>query len=162
MWTLKAHGCTLYVNHVTAEVPWSTKETSSSSHTKGSLKFKHCKLTIDGNNCATISKLGLLDRSLPHPKLIHRIIFKYYSQLHQELLADEYKHTELKHISGGCGTSWVICDLLDEQEITLIGLKHTNDFRILSPNEVYYKAYDSESGKYIDEYPDLSDEDDDE
>ena len=27
MWVVKAHGVTFYVNHVTSEMPWSTKET---------------------------------------------------------------------------------------------------------------------------------------
>ena len=76
MWVVKSHGVTFYVNHVTAEIPWSTKETPDNPSTKGSLKFKQCKLTIDDDNCATLSKLGLLDRNLDHPKVVHaRVLF---------------------------------------------------------------------------------------
>ena len=55
MWVLKTKGETHYVNHVTANVGWSTKETPDSSHTKGSLKFKNVDIVIDPNNEATIS-----------------------------------------------------------------------------------------------------------
>jgi len=56
MWVIKANGETHYVNHVTAKIPWSTKETPASDHTKGSIKFKRCLLTIDDENCATLSE----------------------------------------------------------------------------------------------------------
>lgn len=54
MWMLKCKGQTFYVNHVTSDCPWSTKETPDNPHTKGSIKFRHADLTIDENNCATI------------------------------------------------------------------------------------------------------------
>ena len=47
MWVLKFHGETLYVNHVNAMLPWSTKETPDNPHTKGSLKFKNALVIID-------------------------------------------------------------------------------------------------------------------
>jgi hypothetical protein len=158
MWVVKSHGVTFYVNHVTAEVPWSTKETPDNNHTKGSLKFKNCKLVIDDDNCAIITKLGLLDRNLPHPRLIHRVLVYNNSAFHKALKEDEYKHTKFKYVSGGCGTSWVVCDLLNEQELIFAGLKYTNDFRILSPNERFYIDYDG-AGDWIDEYSDYDDED---
>jgi hypothetical protein len=42
MWVIKVKGNTYYVDHVDVEpsVGFSTKETPSNSHTKGSLKFK--------------------------------------------------------------------------------------------------------------------------
>ena len=159
MWVVKAHGVTFYVDHVTAEIPWSTKETPDNPSTKGSIKFKRCKLTIDEDNCATLSKLGVLDRNLPHPRLIFRVIVYNGGTFHKALKAGEFKHTKFKPIVGGCGTSWVICDLLDEHEVTLAGLKYANDFRILSPNEEYYRAYEA-SGDWIDgdTYDDWEDE----
>lgn len=160
MWVVKSHGVTFYVNHVTAEVPWSTKETPDNSHTKGSLKFKDCKLIIDDDNCATITKLGLLDKKLPHPRLIFRILFYNNGEVHQALKAGEFKHTEFKFVSGGCGTSWTICDILHKHDQTLLSLKYATKFRILSPNEGYYKAYD-EKGQWIQEDEDYEDELDD-
>ena len=38
MWVVKAKGQTYYVNHVTANAPWSTKETPDNPHTKGAIK----------------------------------------------------------------------------------------------------------------------------
>ena len=162
MWVVKSHGVTFYVDHVTAEIPWSTKETPDNNHTKGSLKFKQCKLIIDDDNCATITKLGLLDKKLPHPRLIFRILFYNNGEVHKALKDNEFEHTEFKHITGGCGTSWSICDIIHEHDMTMLGLKYANKFRILSPNEAYYKAYDEEKGQWIDEddYPDLDDDED--
>lgn len=160
MWVVKSHGVTFYVNHVTAEIPWSTKETPNNISTKGSLKFKRCKLTIDDDNCATLSQIGILDKKLPHPRLIFRILFPNNGDVHRALKADEFEHTEFKHISGGCGTSWSICDIVHEHDMTMLGLKYATKFRILSPNEGYYKAYDEEKSQWIDEddYPELDDE----
>lgn len=56
-WVLKIKGETHYVSHVTANAPWTTKETPDNPHTKGSLKFKHVDVIIDENNEATITKV---------------------------------------------------------------------------------------------------------
>lgn len=53
MWVLKLKGKTYYVNHVTANAKWSTKESIDSS-TKGSIKFKNVKVLIDDENNAEI------------------------------------------------------------------------------------------------------------
>ena len=55
MWVLKTKGETYYVNHVTSNVSWSTKETPNNSHTKGSLKFKNVDIIIDENNDAILN-----------------------------------------------------------------------------------------------------------
>ena len=111
MWVVKSHGVTFYVNHVTAEIPWSTKETPDNPSTKGSIKFKQCKLSIDRDNNATLSKLRLLDRKLPHPYVANRIITGSRSHFADALRAGEYQHSEIKHVQGGCGSSFIICDL---------------------------------------------------
>jgi hypothetical protein len=56
MWVVKAKGETHYVKHVTADCPWSTKETPDNPSTKGSIKFNNCRLTIDENLEATITR----------------------------------------------------------------------------------------------------------
>lgn len=155
MWVLKSHGVTFYVNHVDAEVPWSTKETPDNNHTKGSLKFKNCKLTIDDDNCATLSKLSLLDFSLPHPKVVHaRIICGYSNTFHHALLKGEFKHSKIKNIEGGCGTSYIVCDLLDKDEALIALLKYGNSYRVLAENEKYYQEYDKKSDHIYAEYED--------
>ena len=95
MWVLKFHGETYYVNHVDCQVPWSTKETPDNSHTKGSIKIKDCLLTIDDDNCATISQLTVTDkvRLYNQRKDITRVIAKEgttFGKLKETMLA---KHT---------------------------------------------------------------------
>jgi hypothetical protein len=163
MWVVKTHGVTFYVDHVTAEIPWSTKETSSNPSTKGSIKFKRCKLTIDNDNCATLSRLTLLDHNLDHPKVVHaRVLFGYGGKFFKALTQDkEFKHSTIKHVSGGCGSSFSICDLLDRDEVVIAGLKYAGLFRILAPNEAYYKDYEDTKSTYIEERYDDDDDDDD-
>ena len=153
MWVVKTHGETFYVNHVTASLPWSTKETPDNYHTKGSIKFKECLLTINADNEAEISVLTLIDKiRLRNQKLgITRIIFTYGGAFHKALQHNEYKHSPFKNVSGGCGTSFVVCDLLKKDEATFAALKYLNGFRIMQPNEVYYKAYDDPTQKWIEE-----------
>lgn len=162
MWILKSHGVTFYVNHVDAEVPWSTKETPDNNHTKGSLKFKKCKLSIDDNNCATLSKLTILDHMLPHPKMVHaRIIGGFGKEFHSALTRNEFKHSKIKTVVGSCSNDFIVCDLLDKDEVLLALLKYANKFRILVPNEAYYKLYE-EKGEYISGGHVEDDEEDDE
>lgn len=162
MWVIKSHGVTFYVNHVSAEIPWTTKETPDNPSTKGSIKFKDCKLSIDRDNNATLSKLGLLDRRLPHPRIANRIICTYGSTFHDALENGEFQHSKIKQVGGGCGTSFIICDLLDKDEALLAALKYAGKFRILTPNERYYFDYETqenyiEEDIYDDEFDDLDD-----
>lgn len=150
MWVIKAHGVTFYVDHVSAEIPWSTKETPNNNHTKGSIKFKQCKLTIDSDNCATVGKLGLFDHNLPHPKNNARIIARDGSQFHEALTRGEFEHSKIKTIEGACSTEFIVCDLLDKDEVLLAGLKYAGQFRIMTPNEHYYQEYDKTTD-YINE-----------
>ena len=152
MWVVKTHGETFYVNHVTASIPWSTKETPDNYHTKGSIKFRECLLTINDTNEAEILPLTIFDKiRLRNQKLgITRIIFTYGSKFHDALSKNEFKHSPFKNIRGGCGTSFVVCDLLKKEEATFAALKYKDGFRIMQANEAYYKAYDAPES-YIDE-----------
>lgn len=158
MWVIKTHGESFYVNHVTSELNWTTKETPDNSHTKGSIKFKECLLVIDQENNAVISKLSLIDKvRLRNQKLgITRIIFGWGSTMHKALSNNEFKHSPFKNVEGGCGTSWIICDLLKKEEATLAALKYQG-WRILKPNESYYAAYDQKGTIW--EEPDELDDD---
>jgi hypothetical protein len=146
MWVLKTHGETFYVNHVECEIGWSTKETPDNSHTKGSIKFKDCLLAIDEDNTAKLIKLSLFDKvRLRNSRLgITRILFSYNG--FEEILIDEgVKHSPFKRMSGGCGTSFTVCDLLNKEEVTLLALKYPGRFRVLKANEDYYRAYDDKA-----------------
>ena len=56
MWVLKTRGETYYIHHLDSDIPFSTKETPDNPHTKGSIKFKNCFLTIDDDLNAKITK----------------------------------------------------------------------------------------------------------
>lgn len=144
MWVLKSHGVTFYINHIDANIPFSTKETPDNNHTKGSLKFKDCKLTIHDDNTASLDQLGEFDNNLPHPKEASRIITRDSSDLHMALIADEFQHSPFKAVEGACSTEFIICDLLNKDEMLLAMLKYPNQLRLLSPNERYYIAYEQD------------------
>lgn len=144
MWVIKTHGETFYVNHVACELPWSTKETPDNSHTKGSLKIRECLLTINDNNEATLAKLNVWDKvRLRNQRLgITRILVHPGEAMHQALKRGEFRHSPFRPIEGGCGTAYLVCDLLRAEEATVAGLKYPRTFRVLQPNETYYRAYD--------------------
>ncbi len=160
MWVLKFHGETYYVNHVDCSVPWSTKETPDNSHTKGSIKVKDVLLQIDDDNCARLSKLTFVDKiRLRNQKLgITRIIVKEgqdFWKLKEKIKDQNVKHGPFKGIGGACSSTFYITDILDKAQFTMLALSMTGTtFRVLMPNEAYYKWYDDPKnvGKdYIDE-----------
>ena len=151
MWKIACHGETFYVNHVDADLPWSTKETEDNPHTKGSLKFKEVLLTIDENNNAKLSKLTIFDKiRLRNQKLgITRIMFRPGTEIQLALVNNDFKHGPLKTVRGACASTFIVCDLLDKSEATFVGLKYQGQFRILQPNETYYQQYDDVKGKTL-------------
>ena len=157
MWVLKFHGETYYVEHVTCEIPWSTKETRDNPHTKGSIKVKDCLLTIDGENSATITRLTATDKArIRNQKLgITRVIvqegrdfFKFQEKLKQQNI----KHGPIKSIRGGCSSTFYITDIIDKSQFTMLALSMTDtSLRALMPNESYYKWYDDPKNEGKDE-----------
>ena len=170
MWVLKTMGESFYVDHVDCQIPWSTKETSDNPHTKGSIKVKDALLQIDDDNCATISKLNFVDKiRLRNQKLgITRIIVKEgadYWKFKDALKNFKIKHGPIKGIGGACTSTFYMTDILEKSQFTMLGLAMSNcpSFRILMPNEGYYKYYDDPKYKdipFIDE-DEMSWEDDD-
>jgi hypothetical protein len=149
MWVLKTQGESFYVNHVDCSVPWSTKETVDNPHTKGSIKVKDCLLTINEDNCATISQLTSVDKiRLRNQKLgITRVIVlegKDYLRFREAIKQLKIKHSPFKSIGGACSSRFYICDILDKKQYTLLSLalSDISSFRPLMPNEGYYKVYD--------------------
>lgn len=157
MWVIKAKGETYYINHVTADIPWTTKETPDNAHTKGSLKFRSCKCLIDDNNDATITKIDL-DNPVESKAKPNRIIITG----HDPKILEGIDHTKLQYITGYCSTGFIVCDILNESDLTLLTLKFNNSFRLLKENELYYQNYEK-GGDYdldgVDEY-DLDNADD--
>ena len=148
MWVLKFHGETYYVDHVTCEIPWTTKETPDNTHTKGSIKVKDCLLTIGEDNCATISKLTIVDkfRIRNQKKGYTRIIVKEGQDLwkfKEKIKQQNIKHGPIKSIGGACSSSFYITDIFDKAQFTMLALSMANTtLRVLMPNESYYKWYD--------------------
>jgi hypothetical protein len=168
MWVIKTHGESFYVNHVTAEIPWTTKETPDNAHTKGSLKFKECLLSIDADNCATIGKLSIYDKiRLRNKKLgVTRVMWTNY-KFELALKEEGIKHTPFKRVHGACSTAYTVCDLPDKNDAMILGLKYPGMFRILMPNEPQYRAYDDKKlwdklQQDYDIYPEDEEDDDDE
>ncbi len=149
MWVLKTHGETFYVNHVDCQLPWSTKETPDNSHTKGSIKVKDALMQIGDDNCATLSKLTFVDKiRLRNQRLgITRVIVKEGQdnwKFREILKQHKIKHGPIKGIGGACSSTFYIADILDKQQFTMLALAMSgcSSFRVLMPNEGYYKLFD--------------------
>ena len=156
MWVLKTQGESFYVNHVDCEIPWSTKETPDNPHTKGSIKVKDALLQIDDDNCAKLSKLTFVDKiRLRNQKLgITRIIVKEgqdHWKFKEALKQFKIKHGPIKGIGGACTSTFYITDILDKTQFSMLALAMSSSpsFRILMPNEGYYKYYDDPKYKDI-------------
>ncbi len=161
MWVLKTHGETFYVDHVECQIPWSTKETPDNPHTKGSIKVKDALLQIDADNCATLTKLTFVDKiRLRNQKLgITRVIVREgedHWKFKEAVKQYRIKHGPIKGIGGACTSTFYITDILDKAQFSMLALALSNQrsFRVLMPNEGYYKYYDDPKYKdvpFIDE-----------
>lgn len=156
MWIIKAKGKTYYVEHVDADIPWTTKETPDNIRTKGAIKFKDCLLTIDEDNCASIKRLTAHDiaRLRNQEQGITRIITAYRVLLEKILDNSNITHSPIKRYSAGCGTTWYVCDIMKEKDLTILGLAMAGKYRILMPNEFYYKWYDDPNVDLEEDYED--------
>lgn len=168
MWVIKCSGKTYYVNNVTANIPWSTKNTPDNSHTKGAIKFKKVLVQIDDNNNAELLPLTINDITRLKIKKYTRILINAIKMVPEYLEQAQIAHTKFKKIYGSCGSGpWLICDIKDPNAVTMLKLAMpANSFRILQENEQYYKMYNEidEVGHSadIDEEEFLYDDSDDE
>lgn len=145
MWVIKTQGKTFYINHLTSNIPWSTKETPNNEATKGSIKFKNCKLVINENNEATLSLLSKEDReSLKKVKgpFARILIGSNLGGIKKYMDNQNIGYSKIRKISGGCGTLFYICDIYTKEDAALLSLIYHNNYRILQSNEDYYKWYD--------------------
>lgn len=160
MWVIKTHGKTYYVNHVTCNAPWSTKETVDNPHTKGSIKVKKVKLIIDDENFATLDPITEDDiDSKRHDAAFARIIVNYNHNVIQQFLIDQQcKIGHFKTVYGGCGSKFLIVDIFNEEDLVLLRLTHTG-WRTLRENEEYYKIYNDSEVTHVSEPDDALYED---
>lgn len=167
MWSIKARGRTFYVNHVTCELPWSTKESPDNSHTKGSIKIRKCLLRIDEDNCATILKPTTKDiNRLRYKKPPIRILYnKQFEQDVSRAIANhQIKQGKILKIKGTCGSDFYITEFYQDTDLTVLTLAlPIHAIRILNSYEEYYRIYDETQEEEIwDPYehePDDEDED---
>jgi hypothetical protein len=159
MWIVMAKGETYYVEHVDANIPWTTKETPDNVRTKGALKFKDCLVTIDDDNCANINVLTEHDiiRLRNKEKGITRIYLNWeYGHCFTNLVKGKVRHGPVKRIPGSCGSSYYITEILSPKDMTVLGLILPGKYREIMPNEILYKRYDLDDSR-----DDLYEEDDD-
>ena len=156
MWVIKCKGKSYYVNHVTCELPWTTKETPNNSHTKGSLKVKNCYVLIDDDNHAYLKELTPeIKERLENPQKIIRVIT---SDKHALINAtDGINHGTIKQVGGACSTQFYITEFYSDEDYVMFKLTFNSKFtevRELLPNEDYYKLYSKyvhDKGVYLDE-----------
>lgn len=164
MWVVKAKGKTYYVEHVESSLPWSTKETPGNEHTKGSIKFRECYLTIDDDNTAVFAPLTpeIKDRLENPPKSV-RVVTTEGKKLRVALTHNEIPHGLIRDLGSACGRFvYSITDIRSEVDLLMLKMS-INDIRILLPNEAYYKIYDKSvaASDKLDAYVDIDDDDDD-
>ena len=153
MWVVKTSGKAFYVNHVTVLIPWSTKETPDNAATKGSIKFKKSILRIDDDNNATISEATAEELSqLKHKDgSLFRILWGEYTDPHiREFIKDQkLSHAPFKMITGGCGSRFWMCDILNAEDVMTLklGLESKYAWRELLPNEYQFKLYDDDKAR---------------
>jgi len=165
MWTIKTGGKTLYVEHVTSNMAWSTKETPDNTATKGSLKFKNALLTIDDENCAMFSELTSAD--LARLRAMKRnyariLITSRFAEIASWLKDNAVKHSTIKNIQGSCGSRFAMCDIKRQEDLVMMALVFQGSYRVLQPNETYFRAYDDPELLRQLENDELDDRDDDE
>jgi hypothetical protein len=136
----------LYVNHVDCQCSWSTKETSSNSHTKGSIKVKNAILTINDSNEATL-RPGTAEDKLRIKRLALGWVRVGWTQHHnvsvQAYLQDsEIGHSPVKRITGTCGRVYYVCDIHNQESAIAMELSLWGQMRKLMPNEPLYHSYD--------------------
>jgi len=168
MWTIKAGGRTFYVNHVDCKMGWSTKETPDNPSTKGSIKISKVLLTINDDNEAELKPLTRedLSRIRANKRNYARIMVTSRKEEIQEYMKQHsIEHGKIQNITGSCGSLFQIIDIKRKDDVVLLALAFNGSYRILQPNEVYYRAYDDPdllAKLDADDYYDGDDDDGDE
>ena len=143
-----AKGKTYYVDHVAANIPWTTKETPNNIRTKGAIKFKNALLRLEDGS-ASIDVLTAEDAERLTAALPSRILFYYKNEILWLLKHNGIEHKECKHFNGSCGTNLYVVELARE-DLTMLALVYANQFRILGEDDIYYNLYESEThGKIV-------------
>jgi hypothetical protein len=147
-WCLKMQGKTWYVNHVTCELPWSTKETPQGT-TQGAIKIKRALVQIDDLNQATIIKLTREHEQRAKEREQEAIIVGWTNAVWSAHM-DQVRHSEIHLLeSGGCSSDWWACELYSEEDWAAINLQLYPHVRRFMPNEWQFKDYQSGLGEPV-------------
>ena len=147
MWIIMAKGKTYYVDHVEANIPWTTKETPLNVRTKGALKFKNALLRLEDGS-ATIDSLTEEDRERLAALLPTRIIFRYKNEFLWLLQHNDIKHGPCMRYSGGCGRNNYVVEIAKD-DLTMLALAYSNQFEILTEDNLYYIWYGEGKGDEV-------------
>ena len=157
-----AKGQTYYVEHVSADLPWTTKETPDNVRTKGALKFKNCNVQIFEDNTAMIKVLTEADvRRIRFKKngLVRLVIGSYFFQTVMDAIRFQgFWHGPTKQIGTGCGRSAYLVDIR-EKDVLMLTLQHRESFTVIPPNHPYFKLYDDDKARADSFDDELEDED---
>lgn len=139
MWIVMAKGKTYYVDHVTSNLPWTTKETPLNVRTKGAIKFKNALLRLEDGS-AEIMELTEEDRERLSALLPTRIHFRYKNEFLWLLQHNEIKHGPCMMYAGGCGRNSYVIEI-EKDDLTMLAMTYPNQFEILSEDNPYYQWY---------------------
>jgi len=163
MWVIKARGQTMYVNHVTCSIPWTTKETPDNSHTKGSIKIKRALLKISPENDAEISTATDADirRIRAQDRGYVRIAWTWghHAVIGRYLKTQSVRFSTIKNFTERCGSTYYVTDIRSNEEAVAMELALWGTFTRLSVTHPLYVSYDDPS-KWHDEEDDDDDDDD--
>ena len=148
MWIIMAKGKTYYVDHVTSNLPWTTKETPLNIRTKGAIKFKNALLQLEDGS-AEITELTEEDKERLAALLPTRIHFRYKNEFLWLLQHNEIKHGPCMQFAGGCGRNSYVIEIAKD-DLTMLALAYANQFEILTEDSPYYTWYgESINGKEV-------------
>ena len=139
MWIVMAKGKTYYVDHVTSNLPWTTKETPLNVRTKGAIKFKNALLRLE-DGAAEITELTDEDRERLTALLPTRIHFRYKNEFLWLLQHNGIKHGVCMQFAGGCGRNSYVIEI-EKDDLTMLAMTYPNQFEILSEDNPYYQWY---------------------
>ena len=148
MWIIMAKGKTYYVDHVTSNLPWTTKETPLNIRTKGAIKFKNALLRLDDGS-AEIMELTEEDKARLAALLPTRIHFRYKNEFLWLLQHNEIKHGPCMQFAGGCGRNSYVIEIAKD-DLTMLAIAYANQFEILTEDSPYYIWYsEGKNGKEV-------------
>lgn len=143
MWIIKSRGQTYYIEHLEANLPFSTKETPDNDHTKGSIKFKNVHVTIDNDKTAHLRQATPEDMQVQkeRDKAPIRVLVDDIIEAQEALRKHKISHDPVKIIHSACGEEFYVFELDKERDFSLLSMSLDSNIRLLSENEDLYLDY---------------------